>query len=271
MKTRIISAVILLPMVLFVMAVGGNALYITLCVATLLGYYEFFRAVQMRERAYRFLASLHVILSYVFYWNNHMEYWYILNILMILMMLALYAFAFPRIKVTDLAYTFFAVFYILFLMMAIAFVRDSAFYGDWMVWLIFAIAFGSDTSAYFVGVNLGKRKLVPNLSPNKTVEGALGALVGTGIIAFLFGVAMYYFGPFTNWFQVSLMLPVGILGSGVAQVGDLVGSAMKRHTGIKDFGNTIPGHGGILDRLDSILVTAAFVYMMQQLLSLVTL
>lgn len=269
MRTRIISAVILLPLVLLVMAIGGQALYVTLCVATLLGYFEFFRAVQMTERTYKALAVLHAVLSYVFYWNGHMQYWYVLNILLILLMLAFYAFSFPRIKITDMAYTFFAVFYILFLMMAIAFVRDHAFYGNWMVWLIFAIAFGSDSSAYFVGVNFGKRKLVPNLSPNKTVEGAIGGLLGTGLIAFIFGILMYLYGPFTDWGQVGLLFGVGLVGSGIAQIGDLVGSAMKRHTGIKDFGNTIPGHGGILDRLDSILVVAAFVYMMQQLLQFV--
>lgn len=268
MRTRIISAVILLPLVLLVMAVGGVALYATLCFATLLGYYEFFRAVKMQGRGYQLMAGVHAVLSWVFYWNGNMDYWYVLNITLIILMLAVYALKFPRVKMTELAFTFYAVFYILFLMMAIAFVRDHAFYGNWMVWLIFAIAFGSDSSAYFVGVNLGKHKLVPKLSPNKTIEGAVGALFGTGIIAVIFGTVMYLFGPFDTFMQVGLMFIVGVLGSVVSQVGDLVGSAMKRETGIKDFGKTIPGHGGILDRLDSILVSAAFVYIMQTVFEL---
>ncbi len=267
MKTRIISSIILLPLVFLVMAVGGPALYATLCLATLLGFYEFFRAVKMTEKAYIFIASAHGILTYIFYWSGHMDYLYMLNILMILLMLAFYALKFPKVKMEDLAYTFFAIFYILFLMLSIAFVRDSAYYGNWMIWLIFAIAFGSDSSAYFVGVNLGKHKLVPKLSPNKTIEGAIGGLLGAGIIALIFGIIMYVYGPFTSGLQVGFMFVIGLVGSVISQIGDLVGSAMKRHTGIKDFGKTIPGHGGILDRLDSILVTAAYIYVIQTILT----
>lgn len=271
MKTRILSAVILLPLVILIMAIGGTALYATLCLATLLGFYEFFRAVKMTEKTYAFIAGGHAILTYVFYWAGHMDYLYMLNILMILLMLVFYALKFPRVKMEDLAFTFFAIFYILFLMLSIAFVRDSGYYGHWMIWLIFVIAFGSDSSAYFVGVNFGKHKLVPNLSPNKTIEGAVGGLLGAGVIALIFGVIMYIYGPFTSGLEVGLMFVIGLVGSVVSQIGDLVGSAMKRHTGIKDFGKTIPGHGGILDRLDSILVTAAYVYVIQTLLTTVRL
>ena len=267
MKTRIISAVILLPLVILVMAIGGTALYVVLCLATLLGFYEFFRAVKMTEKVYGLIASAHVILTYIFYWSGHMDYLYMLNIIMILLMLTFYALKFPKVKLEALAYTFFAIFYILFLMLSIAFVRDSAYYGDWMIWLIFAIAFGSDSSAYFVGVNFGKHKLVPNLSPNKTIEGAIGGLLGASVIGLIFGVIMYLYGPFNSGLQIALMVVVGLAGSVVSQIGDLVGSAMKRHTGIKDFGKTIPGHGGILDRLDSILLTAAYIYVIQTLLT----
>ena len=271
MRTRIISAVIILPVLFYILASGGIALYITLLAATLIGYFEFFRAVKMEVRSYRFLAGLHAVMSFAFYLFGDMQYWYALNILLILIMLTVYALYFPKVSLENLAFTMYAIFYILFLMMAIAFVRDHAFFGNWMVWLIFAIAFGSDSCAYFVGVRFGKRKLVPNLSPNKTVEGAIGGLFGAGLIALIYALVMYYYGPFDSGLQIGLMFFVGLLGSVVSQVGDLAGSAMKRQTGIKDFGRTIPGHGGILDRLDSILVTAAYVYLMQQLLALITL
>lgn len=267
MKTRIISAVVLLPLVILIMAVGGAVLYVTLCVATLIGFYEFFKAVKMEEQAYIYLAGLHVVLTYAIYWNGDMAYLYLLNILLVIGMLATYALKFPKVKLTDLAYVFYAVFYILFMMLAIAFVRDSVVYGKWMIWLIFIIAFCSDSAAYFVGVNFGKHKLVPNLSPKKTIEGAVGGLFGGGIGAVIFGIVMYSYGPFEAWHQVALMFAVGVAGSVVSQIGDLVGSAMKRQTGIKDFGKIIPGHGGILDRLDSILMTAAYIYVIQIILS----
>lgn len=268
MKTRVISAIILLPLVVVVMAIGGSALYVTLCAATLIGFYEFFKAVKMEEQSYGYLIGLHAVMTYAFYWKGHMDYSYLLNILLILATLTIYALKFPKIKLTDLAYVFYAVFYIMFLLLAIAYVRDSEFYGVWMIWLIFVIAFCSDSAAYFVGVNLGKHKLVPNLSPKKTIEGAIGGLLGGGLGAGIFGVIMVMYGPFTEWYHVALLFAVGAAGSVISQIGDLVGSAMKRQTGIKDFGKIIPGHGGILDRLDSILVTAAYVYVIQTILSI---
>ena len=267
MKTRILSALILLPLVILVMAIGGNALYLTLCGATLIGFHEFFKAVKMEAPILKYLASLHVVMTYAIYWLGDIDHMYILNILLIMTMLFVYALRFPKIELRDLAYCFYAVFYILFLMLAIAFVRDSQFYGEWMIWLIFVIAFMSDSAAYFVGVNFGKHKLVPRLSPKKTIEGAVGGLMGGGLSAMIFGFIMYFVGPFDVWYQVAAMFLVGVIGSIVSQVGDLVGSAMKRQTGIKDFGKIIPGHGGILDRLDSILVTAAYVYLMQTIVS----
>lgn len=267
MKTRIISAVVLLPLVILIMAIGGNALYITLCGATLIGFHEFFKAVKMDAPLLKYLTGLHVVMTYTIYWMGDFDSMYLLNILLIITMLFVYALRFPKIKLTDLAYCFYAVFYILFLMLAIAYVRDSEFYGQWMIWLIFIIAFCSDSSAYFVGVNFGKHKLVPRLSPKKTIEGAIGGLVGGGLAAMVFGFIMYIYGPYDTWYQVGLMFVVGVIGSIVSQVGDLVGSAMKRQTNIKDFGKIIPGHGGILDRLDSILVTAAYIYLMQTIVS----
>ncbi len=267
MKTRVFSAVVLLPLVILVMVLGGAALYLTLCVATLIGMHEFFKATNMKIQFYSFLTGLYSVMTYALYWNGDMQYLYMLNISLVILVLAYYALRFPDIVITDMAYVFYSVFYILFLMLAIAYVRDSAFYGEWMIWLIFAIAFGSDSSAYFVGVNFGKHKLVPKLSPNKTIEGAFGGLVGSGLIGGGFGLFMLIYGPFSSWSQVLILCVVGVFGSLVSQVGDLVGSAMKRQTGIKDFGKIIPGHGGILDRLDSILVTAAYIYLIQSIWS----
>ena len=119
------------------------------------------------------------------------------------------------------------------------------------------LAFLSDTGAYFAGRKFGKHKLAPVISPNKTVEGmiggVLGAIVGTLIYCFILQVAFE--------FEVNyLCVPVyGLLGSVGAVFGDLIFSAVKRQTGIKDYGNLIPGHGGILDRFDSMTIVAMLV------------
>ena len=135
-----------------------------------------------------------------------------------------------------------------------------------MVWLSFIAAFGCDTGAYFAGVTLGKHKLIPALSPKKTIEGSVGGILTATVLALLYGL----------WVQKSFVLEgvnvlllcglTGFFGSFLAQIGDLAASAMKRMTGIKDFGNLIPGHGGVLDRFDSVILTAPVVYYIMLLL-----
>ena len=131
--------------------------------------------------------------------------------------------------------------------------------GPILVFLPLVIAFGSDTFAYFFGLLLGKHKLVPRVSPKKTVEGAVGGLVG-GVIGVLVlkGVVYWVAGlaAFT-WGQVLLL---GLLGSVVSQIGDLSFSVIKREFQVKDYGNLLPGHGGILDRFDSVTFVAPFVW-----------
>ena len=123
----------------------------------------------------------------------------------------------------------------------------------YVIWVIFIIAFATDTFAYFSGMYLGKHKLCPRVSPKKTIEGSIGGLTGTVIAC---GVFAYFIVPGA---LVSFMI-LGAVGSVVAQMGDLSASMIKRWTGIKDFGKIMPGHGGVLDRFDSIIFTAPLVY-----------
>lgn len=122
------------------------------------------------------------------------------------------------------------------------------------VWLIFLISFATDTFAFFTGKLIGKHKLIPKLSPNKTVEGAIGGMVGATIISIL---SNHYL---QIGFEFSHILVIGITGGIASQIGDLFASKIKRFCGIKDFGNIMPGHGGIIDRIDSIIaVTLLFI------------
>lgn len=119
--------------------------------------------------------------------------------------------------------------------------------------LPFVIAFSSDTGAYFTGMFLGKHKLIPRISPKKTVEGAVGGVLAAGLCATLYGVILRRLGFGANLLSLAVF---GLLGSVVAQLGDLTFSAFKRQYGIKDYGNILPGHGGVLDRFDSIYYLA---------------
>lgn len=121
------------------------------------------------------------------------------------------------------------------------------------VWLIFLSAFGADIFAYFSGYFFGKHKLCPHLSPKKTVEGALGGILGAVALG---GVFSLCFIPELS----GHVLLLSLIASVASMFGDLTASAYKRKMGIKDYGNLIPGHGGIMDRFDSVLFTAPVVY-----------
>lgn len=136
------------------------------------------------------------------------------------------------------------------------------------IMLPFFSAFSSDAFALFAGLAFGKHKLAPKLSPKKTVEGSVGGFVGSAVFCTLYGVVVQLgWGYAAN---LPLMMLYGLLGSLVSQLGDLSFSYIKRETGIKDYGNLIPGHGGILDRFDSVIFCAPFTYSMVVLLPFFT-
>lgn len=135
------------------------------------------------------------------------------------------------------------------------------------VFLPLAISFGSDTFALFAGMLCGKHKLAPKVSPKKTVEGAVGGLIGgmfgMAVMMFVGGAVLSdaYLGPR----EVVLF---GVIGSAISQIGDLSFSVIKREFGVKDYGNLLPGHGGILDRFDSVTFAAPAVWLTLQVLLL---
>ena len=138
-------------------------------------------------------------------------------------------------------------------------------HGTVMVWLPLAISFGSDTFALFAGMACGKHKLAPHVSPKKTIEGGVGGLLG-GVIGMLLlhAIGTWALGvSFLTWGQI---LALGLLGSVIDQIGDLSFSVIKREFGVKDYGKLLPGHGGVLDRFDSVTFVAPFAYLLAALL-----
>ncbi len=131
--------------------------------------------------------------------------------------------------------------------------------GRYLVWLIFISSWGCDTSAYCVGMLFGRHKLAPVLSPKKSIEGAVGGVAGAALIGFLYATV---FGSrmteVTNP-QAACAIACAIAAV-ISQIGDLAASAIKRNHDIKDYGHLIPGHGGILDRFDSVLFTAPAIF-----------
>jgi phosphatidate cytidylyltransferase len=127
---------------------------------------------------------------------------------------------------------------------------------DWLFLALFA-TFASDTAAYFIGKATGRHKLAPRISPGKTWEGAIAGVCGAVIISLLFTLDTPLQLPFNYWQAIILGVFISIFG----QIGDLAESLLKRTTGVKDSGSLMPGHGGLLDRIDSILFAGAVVYL----------
>ena len=151
--------------------------------------------------------------------------WYMLWFFGVVLVSMLYLFNIEHRKLEDAMATITGIFYVVFFSFHVTLVDQAGPYGL-MLWLIVITAFGTDIMAYFSGYLLGKHKLCPHISPKKTIEGSVG----------------------------------GVLGGIVSQFGDLTASIFKRKMGIKDYGHLIPGHGGILDRFDSVLFTGPMVY-----------
>ncbi len=144
-----------------------------------------------------------------------------------------------------------------------AVIKIRAEYDIFGALIIFVCAWTTDTGAYFAGRFLGKHKLAPHISPKKTIEGSVGGVITSALCCalYLFIMRLLDDASAAETGYVGIMV-VGAVGSAISQIGDLVASAIKRDCGVKDFGNILPGHGGVLDRFDSVLFVSPFVYLL---------
>jgi len=178
------------------------------------------------------------------------------------------------VKFQELAVSFTAALLLPYGLSSLVFVRDlQPKIGLYPILMVFVFAWISDAGAYFIGLLFGRHKLAPTISPKKTIEGALGGV----FFCILFTVAFtYVYADLVTKSGIQLtvhlgtMIVLSLLGSIVGILGDLSMSIIKRQTGIKDFGHLMPGHGGVLDRFDSILFIAPFLYVAIQMFPIVT-
>ena len=159
--------------------------------------------------------------------------------------------------IVDVAITVFGLLYIpfMFSFLKLILLMDT---GRVLILYVFAAAFASDTFAFLVGSKFGKNKLCPEISPKKTIEGSIGGVVG--VVIFFLIITIIGNTYFEMSYNIIYMVVAGIVAGMAGQLGDLSASAIKRYCNVKDFGNIIPGHGGILDRLDSLLFVAPIMY-----------
>lgn len=255
-KTRLISGVILVAAALVTIIAGGYVLYFTCLALSMIATGEFYSAVKVRpeDRPFGLLdvcGYVGVALVYlgILLLPRSMHTMGIVFAFLLLMFV--YVFTYPKYEASKVFAAFFAIVYTGFMFSCIYQTRILEG-GNYHVWLIFLSAWGSDTCAYCVGMLIGRTKLAPVLSPKKTVEGGIGGVAGAVLLGLIFALCTK--GPILQYCIICLF------GAIISMTGDLAASAIKRNTGIKDYGSLIPGHGGILDRFDSIIFTAPVIY-----------
>lgn len=252
MKTRIISGICMVPL-LAIVYFGGIPLVIAAAAISYIGVNEFFNGFNnMDIRPSRKIAFCMITILYAgFLINGHDPVFLLGWMLLSITASLLYGWDITNRKPEDAMATLTGLVYIVFFTYHIVLIDHTSY--SKLVWLVLIAAFGSDIMAYFTGYAIGKHKLAPNLSPKKTIEGSVGGALGATIFCGLFG---YFVMP--DLFHQCIIM--GLVGGIVSQCGDLTASAFKRKMGIKDYGHLIPGHGGIMDRFDSVIFVAPFIY-----------
>ncbi len=247
LSKRFLSGVIGFSLLVFVVIKGGYLLNFSIYFISIIGLREFYKAVENINikplYPIGYLGSTAIFLTFIF----NIDLFNFVLVLLILITLGSSVFL-KEIKLIDIGITLIGILYIPFLLFHIIYLANTKY-----IWLIFTIAFGTDTFAYIVGNLIGKRKLCPKISPNKTIEGSLGGIMGSIFMSVIY----------SNIFELGdlwIIILISIFGSIVSQIGDLTASTIKRQTGIKDYGFIMPGHGGVLDRFDSIIFTAPLIY-----------
>jgi phosphatidate cytidylyltransferase len=260
-KTRLLSGIVLVAVALLTIISGGYVLFFTLLGISLIGMQELYKVMKVREdhfNALEIAGYFGAVIYYVLMSLDFEKYGMMGVIISFMMFMFVYVFTYPKFKADQVMPAFFGVVYVAVMLSFIYLTRNLPD-GKFLVWLIFLSSWGCDTSAYCVGMLLGKHKLAPVLSPKKSIEGAVGGVVGSALLGLAYGA---YFGH--NMEEVANPMVACAIACAIAavisQIGDLAASAIKRNHNIKDYGHLIPGHGGILDRFDSMIFTAPAIY-----------
>ncbi len=263
--TRLISGIVVLAVMIGAVCLGGPVLFGFLLVISLIGMFELYRATGIRKNG----ENLLTVISYA-----SAAAWYVLVFLGLkdfllagliaglIALLFVYVFTYPKYHADEVMTAFFGIAYVAVCLSFIYQTRVIPQDGMYTVWLIFICSWGCDTMAYVFGRLFGKHKMAPVLSPKKSVEGAVGGVCSAAVFGAIYAAVIGQFTPAGGLSRIPVWMLICAVGALISMVGDLAASAIKRNHDIKDYGNLIPGHGGILDRYDSVIITAPIIYML---------
>jgi len=248
----------LVVLAIVIVGYGGQLLFASTLAISLIGLFELYRVLKMEKEPIGWVGYIASVLYYVLMWKGQSKNDMVIFIGALMVLMGIFVFTFPRYRTEQISVGFFGIFYVVVMLSYLYRVRSLPD-GKFLVWLIFLSSWGSDTCAYAVGMLIGKHKITPVLSPKKTLEGCIGGVIGAGILGLIYGSFIGGYMQQVENPQIACAFACAVSGA-ISQVGDFAASAIKRDHGIKDYGDLIPGHGGILDRFDSMLCTAPAIY-----------
>ncbi len=277
MRTRVVTGSILFALLVVILFLGPVVFGVTVFLIALIGISEFYNAVSnVGYKPVRIVGHISCITILLITINNisisgkgrgielinlfkSINYLSIGLFVILFVMFLFIIFNHEKYNVNDIALTVFGIFYVMFLFSFLVLTRNLN-NGVYYIWFVFIGAWGTDTPAYFAGRLFGKRKIIPSISPKKTVEGTIGGIVGCSLLTTGYAALLISWGVIPAAVTVVPFIILGVINGVMSQIGDWGASAIKRHSNIKDYGSIFPGHGGILDRFDSILFVAPIVY-----------
>ena len=262
MTTRIWTGVVGLPLLILIMYLGGFILVLGVSALAFFGIIEYTRAVNRMFRP-KINRILMIALAVMLMVTIKLDYYFLMPVLLVsFIVIFCYEILSGNVEIQRGSATLMGLIYVP-VMFGHLFLFETVNKGAYYMWLIFVIAFTTDTAAYFIGKSIGNRKIAPLISPKKTIAGSVGGVIVAALCTILYGTILSsYFSFVLPWY---LYLVVGVFGSIAGQCGDLMASMIKRKAKIKDFGTILPGHGGILDRFDSILFIIPLIYIFAKL------
>lgn len=262
---RLASAIVMIAVLITAIILGGIPFWLLILLIGEVSVWELLRAVGIteKEKKKRGIVYFEMLLMAVMMFGMYMSrFTYSLLValtILIVVLLTIYVFKFGKYTISEISTLLFAFLYTGILPSFVGNIRTLHDGGRYLVWLVLIPPIASDTFAYCVGMLFGKHKLAPVVSPKKSIEGSVGGVIGAALCTALYG---YYASGRVSAAPgfVPACLVIGLVCGGLSQIGDLAASAIKREYSVKDYGNIIPGHGGALDRADSIIYIAPLVY-----------
>ena len=264
---RFLSGILLFPIFAIIMVFANKYVVdVFVCIIAIMSLHEFYNAFKGKVKPVEWIGIVAAILiAFIHIIPSEIILPSIGAVITVCIMLLFATVILSNMKfnIIDISVTFFGICYIVLFLMFAPIIRDNLSNGKIVIWYVFFTAWGTDVFAYLIGKNFGKHKF-SKISPNKSIEGCIGGVIGSIIMILVYTVVCNRFLNLNINYVYAVF--IAIILSALSQIGDFAASSIKRYCDIKDYSNLIPGHGGMLDRIDSVIFILPFAYFLLMLI-----